>query len=123
MSVGSTDGELVFVYGTLQRGERYHAYLEGQRFVGEHETRAVYRLLHLGGYPGVVPGGATAIRGELWRVTVEVLGRVDELEEVPDEYGREHIATPFGEAWIYLYRGDASAWPEIPGGDWRQRQG
>ncbi len=39
---------LLFVYGTLKRGERANRLLSGQRFVGAAETEPRYRLVDLG---------------------------------------------------------------------------
>lgn len=96
---------LLFVYGTLLRGEPNHRLLSGARFVGHHATEAAYTMYDLGGYPGVVDEGETAIRGEVYGVNGRTLTVIDRLEEVPVEYLRGGIDTPYGAAWIYLYRG------------------
>jgi len=109
----------VFVYGTLLRGEVNHHLLAGTAFLGDHCTEPCFTLFHLGAYPGVAPGGGTAIHGEVYRVDGAGLARLDQLEDYPRLYDRRLIPTPFGRAWIYLYRGRLADRAVIAGGDWR----
>jgi gamma-glutamylcyclotransferase (GGCT)/AIG2-like uncharacterized protein YtfP len=110
---------LVFVYGTLLKGEANHRLLAGAEPLGTHRTRPCFTLLDLGAYPGAVAGGATAIGGEVYRIDGGTLARLDRLEEYPRLYDRRPIDTPYGRAWIYLYRGRRADRPAIPWGDWR----
>jgi len=50
-----------------------------------------------------------------------MLAELDKLEDVPVEYRRELIPTPFGEAWIYLYQDASQLDVMIASGDWCQR--
>jgi gamma-glutamylcyclotransferase (GGCT)/AIG2-like uncharacterized protein YtfP len=109
----------VFVYGTLLRGDVNHPLLQGARFLGEHRTRPCFTMYALGAYPGVAGGGRTAVTGEVFRVDGAGLKRLDRLEDYPRLYDRQLIPTPYGRAWIYLYRGDLRDRPVIQGGDWR----
>jgi gamma-glutamylcyclotransferase (GGCT)/AIG2-like uncharacterized protein YtfP len=109
----------VFVYGTLRRGEVNHRLLEGAEFLGAHRTAPCFKLFLLGAYPGLTRGGASAIAGEVYAVDSACLRRLDRLEEYPRLYDRQLIPTPFGRAWIYLYRGRLEGRPVIQGGDWR----
>lgn len=109
---------LVFTYGTLRRGQRYHAWLEGATCKGRHVTAPRYTMLVLEGYPGVVEGGRTAIVGELYEVSAAALARLDRLEEAPSLYLRRLVPTPRGSAWMYLYRGRARGRRRLPSGDW-----
>ncbi|MES9821043.1 MAG: gamma-glutamylcyclotransferase family protein [Candidatus Thiodiazotropha sp.] len=110
--------DLVFVYGTLRQGEVNHHLLSGAEFCGEHMTRPQYRMLNLGAYPGVVDGGSTAIVGEIYRIDKKQFVHLDRLEAYPVLYNRKLIPTRWGRAWIYLYRGNRSARPVIPSGNW-----
>ncbi len=97
----------LFVYGTLKRGQPYHAELGGARFVRDAVTLAGFRLYDLGPFPGLVRVRAgLAIRGELFEVTLAELERLDHFEG-PD-YRRERIAlVGFPEpVFAYLYLGD-----------------
>ncbi|HYN79683.1 MAG TPA: gamma-glutamylcyclotransferase family protein [Lamprocystis sp. (in: g-proteobacteria)] len=109
----------VFVYGTLLRGEVNHHLLAGARFLGPHRTDPCFCLLRVGAYPGVVRAGGDAIRGEVFQVDTAGLRRLDRLEEYPRLYDRQLILTPYGRAWIYLYRGPRADRPVIHRGDWR----
>jgi gamma-glutamylaminecyclotransferase len=84
---------ILFLYGTLKRGQRNHHLLAGQRFVGEATTEPHYRLHDLGSYPGMVTDAANglAVTGELWEVDDGCLAKLDELEEVPDLYLRRRV--------------------------------
>lgn len=113
---------LVFVYGTLQRGERYHAWLESATYVGAHVTEACFTLHDLGAYPGAGASGCTALTGELYLVDDDTLARLDELEEVPELYTREPLPTPHGSAFVYVLRAVPRDARLIEGGDWRRRE-
>jgi gamma-glutamylcyclotransferase (GGCT)/AIG2-like uncharacterized protein YtfP len=110
----------LFVYGTLRRGECNHALLGTAPFLGQCRTAGRYTLFNLGRYPAAIAGGRTAIVGEVYVLNKALLARLDRLEDYPQEYIRVCIATPYGSAWIYLYR-----WPPAPetpvifSGDWR----
>lgn len=113
--------DLVFVYGTLRRGEYNHRYLSWARWLGNHRTLPCYTLLDLGDYPAVMSGGQTTIFGELYAINDSLLARLDWLEDYPNEYTRERISTPYGPAWIYLYQHPQANTPAIGSGDWRHR--
>ena len=88
---------LLFVYGTLKRGDVRAPLLDGQRFVGESSTAPRYKLFSTGDYHALVeaePLGITgqSVRGELWEVDPPCLARLD-LEEGVDEglYERKQI--------------------------------
>ena len=86
--------QLVFVYGSLKRGFALHAMLQEQFCLGNAVTEALYRLFDLGSYPGLVewPEGL-AIRGEVYQVDFECLGRLDEAEGVAErQYARRKIS-------------------------------
>ncbi|SEO56454.1 gamma-glutamylcyclotransferase family protein [Aquisalimonas asiatica] len=110
--------EQVFVYGTLRRGGSNHRLLRDARLLGAHRTDPVFAMLDVGPYPGVVNGGETAIQGEVYAVTPAQFRELDALEDYPRTYTRQRIATPWGEAWIYLYRPRGQRLPQVPTGDW-----
>ncbi|GAB2642422.1 gamma-glutamylcyclotransferase family protein [Vibrio panuliri] len=111
---------LVFVYGTLRQGESNHHYLANAQLLGLHETAPNYALYDLGAYPAVI-SGHQAIFGEVYLVDEVMLQALDQLEDVPVEYRRELIDTPFGQAWIYLYQDASLLDVIISSGDWSQR--
>ena len=82
---------LVFVYGTLMKGEHHHDQLDGAEFLGARSTRAQYELVQIDYFPALITGGTTSVLGELYAVDDAILARLDELEEVPHYYLRESI--------------------------------
>ncbi|NBC47860.1 MAG: gamma-glutamylcyclotransferase [Gammaproteobacteria bacterium] len=114
---------LVFVYGTLLAGEVNHYLLAGAERLGSHRTEPRFTLIQLGAYPGLITGGHTAVRGEVYRVDGAGLKALDRLEDYPRLYDRQLIATRFGRAWTYLYRGAVGSRRAIPTGDWRDVSG
>ncbi len=94
-SAGPT--HLVFVYGTLKRGQANHHWLVGAEALGR--TRLQGLAMHnVGPYPMAVPVAAPAtespttppplLHSELYRVDAAGLSRLDLLEDVPNEYQR-----------------------------------
>jgi gamma-glutamylaminecyclotransferase len=85
---------VLFVYGTLKRGERNHRLLAGQSFIGVAVTEPRYRLVDLGPYPGLVRDDAAglAVSGELWDVSDCCRDELDDFEGCPEQYTREAIA-------------------------------
>ncbi|HYW58035.1 MAG TPA: gamma-glutamylcyclotransferase family protein [Polaromonas sp.] len=79
---------LVFVYGTLRRGDvrdinRLHP---SPRFVAMGKIAGT--LYDLGPYPGIVLGGAGRVVGEVYEVSLELERVLDEIEEVwPQQTG------------------------------------
>lgn len=110
---------LVFVYGTLLTGQVNHHLLAQATCLGPHRTSARYTLYLLGAYPGLVAHGQTAVTGEVYRVDRAGLCALDRLEDYPRLYRRVLLPTPWGRAWVYLYRGPIAGRQAIPGGDWR----
>jgi gamma-glutamylaminecyclotransferase len=101
---------ILFVYGTLKRGDCRHRFLAGSRFLGLAVTSPGYRLFNLGDYPALVedPSGGQ-IEGELYEVSGHGLRVLDEVEAVADElYVRRSIqlasptTQPTAEAYFYL---------------------
>lgn len=111
----------LFVYGTLQRGQRNHHLLGGQRFLGAARTLPHYRLYATGAYPCLVedPTGI-AVNGELWEIDERILPALDALEEAPVLFERRPVELEgkVTAAVAYFYRGAVaqlaeagSAWP------------
>ena len=112
---------LLFVYGSLRPGAAHHPLLAGARYLGRHRTEPRFTMHDLGEYPGVVERGHHAIVGDIFAVDGVTLTRVDDYEGYPLEYTRRLIATPFGDAWIYLYCGECAGAIVIASGDWRSK--
>ena len=94
---------LVFVYGTLRQGGRYHHLLEQATFLGAAKTSPRYVLVDVGSYPAMLKNGTQAIHGEVYRVHEHTLKELDILEGVPELYTREQIHLSDGTvAWVYF---------------------
>lgn len=108
---------LLFLYGTLKRGQRNHFRMAGQEYLGPARTMPRYRLFDVGPYPGLVEDRAhgLAIAGELWRVDAAALQRLDAFEGAPTAAGRAQGDGEFerglvdleghpGPVYAYFYR-------------------
>ena len=100
---------LLFVYGTLKRGNVRASLLDGQAYLGTATTTR-YRLFNTGDYPALVEADALglaglAIRGELWQVDTVCLRRLDEEEGVEEWLYERCMIRLAGtrRAWSYLY--------------------
>lgn len=115
------DGTLVFVYGTLLRGESNHGLLSRARFLGDGVTTPDYRLLDMGGFPALVQPGECAVHGEVYAVDDCSLALLDELEDHPSYYRRTTIRLADGrEVQSYLLPAPlAFGNATIESGDWR----
>ena len=110
---------LLFVYGTLRRGEANHAHLDDARFVRTACTEPRYELVDLGGYPALLEDGSTAVIGELYEIDSSRLERLDAFEDVPTLYQRKSIRLADIEAEVYVMERDrAHRAPRIVDGDW-----
>ena len=100
--------DLVFVYGTLMRGQsRHHEMEDGCHFVCNGNTQG--DLYRVSDYPGIVNGKGT-VKGELYRTSdaFEVMQRLDWVEGVCGDrplFNRviRKIETAQGELWAYSY--------------------
>jgi gamma-glutamylcyclotransferase (GGCT)/AIG2-like uncharacterized protein YtfP len=129
-------GHLVFVYGTLKRGERNHHRMAGARFVGPAITRdSAFTLIEQASVsapgrttPSVGTGGAHRIAGELYDVDDTLLAALDRFERVGTDYERRTVWLAGGaSAQIYLHSadrrpdrapasfdGNVAHWSEVP---------
>ncbi len=112
---------MLFVYGSLLRGEPNHALLAGACLLGAGETPPHYTLLDLGDYPALAPGGETAVVGEVYEVPPELLPELDRLEEHPHVYVRQDLTLADGRLvqTYLLHERLRSRYRALPGGDWR----
>lgn len=71
--------QLLFVYGSLKRGQANHAQLGRAVFVAVARTLPHFALRMIDGYPALVPG-RRAVWGELYRIETYDLSDLDEFE-------------------------------------------
>jgi gamma-glutamylaminecyclotransferase len=117
----------VFVYGTLKRGFPNHWLMKdgGGKYRGIGRTLPEFTMISLGVYPGVVPGGETSIRGEIYDVDKSLLDQLDHLEGHPTFYQRVQVVLEDQtHAWMYLlpqsfiYVHNKKEWPVVESGQW-----
>lgn len=118
---------LVAVYGTLRKGQGNSYLLREAKFIGDNVLDGEYRMVHLGGFPGVLPTHKTPtpIQVEVYEVTPEQAHGLDRLEGYRgvgenNFYDKQLVTLVDGtEAYIYLLSeegyGDCR---EIETGDW-----
>jgi gamma-glutamylcyclotransferase (GGCT)/AIG2-like uncharacterized protein YtfP len=89
---GAAPGEtLVFVYGSLRRGQANHELLETARPLGAGRT-ATRHALFVDGIPFLAPGPAVHhVRGEVYAVDAATLAVLDRLEGHPGWYTRRPV--------------------------------
>ncbi len=111
----------MFVYGSLKAGFSNHRLLRTARFVGPERTAPEFTMYSLGGFPGVVRGGTTAIEGEVCEVDLETLAALDRLEGHPRFYRRTMVRLE-GEERLETYLLDGEkikGRPVVVSGRWR----
>jgi gamma-glutamylcyclotransferase (GGCT)/AIG2-like uncharacterized protein YtfP len=116
----------LFVYGTLMRGEANAHLMSAARFVGEARTVTAYQLRLLEGYPALLPGGRTAVRGEIHLVDTRLLAALDDFEGHPSLFRRQAVNLAGGgqaEAYLFAQPAAVSAAPLLIDGDWRRWRG
>jgi gamma-glutamylcyclotransferase (GGCT)/AIG2-like uncharacterized protein YtfP len=121
---------LVFVYGTLKRGERNHSFLRNATFVSDARTVDRFSLLDLGSFPAMVRHPAeTQVSGEIYQIDANILERLDRLEGVPTLYDMHRIRVTeldSGEeidVMVYLFAaGNCYRWPTVKDGNWTTRK-
>ncbi len=125
-----TASELVFVYGTLRSGASNACRMEGAEFVGR--GRVAGRLFRISWYPGMVlDKDAGWVTGDLFRVSPEQLGKLDEYEglaagEVEGSEYRRTMVTVYQSdfpdaswnAWVWEWTGPVDREKIVTSGDW-----
>ena len=116
---------LLFVYGTLKRGEPNHFRMADQELLSEAITAPRYRVIDLGPHPGLVRDAAKglAVQGEVFAVTDRCLAELDEFEGDAGAFVRELIeVSGYEQVWAYYLNApvpdgakSGDRWPLPPG--------
>ena len=114
---------LVFVYGSLRRGNVGAMSVRFPEATYVAEGKVCGRLYDLGAYPGLLlDGSAPMVTGEVYEVDDDTLDRLDEFELTSD-YSRKQVEVEHGsermECWIYVPEAEVLTGCElIASGDW-----
>ena len=98
--------ELVFVYGSLKRGQANHRQIASGTFLGPAQLQGL-ALYDLGPFPmAIVSDEPTPIlHGELYGVSTQLLQALDRFEGAPRLYARQRQQLSDGRpVWIYVGR-------------------
>lgn len=123
-------GDLLFVYGTLRRGERASLgdgfYGAGTAFIGKDEVNG--EIFDLGSYPGAMVVGdyfdpkKPRVVGDVFRIKdASIVALLDAYEGYPDLYSRCETKSERGRTvWVYTYNylENMTLNNLIPSGDW-----
>jgi len=100
---------LLFVYGSLKRGQANHGELVAARFVAPARTAPRFALRMIDGYPALVAGDRSIV-GELYQLSPAALAELDDFEG--DGYRRTEVELEGGaRAVSYLSRHPSAGAP------------
>ncbi|SFU81591.1 gamma-glutamylcyclotransferase family protein [Alicyclobacillus macrosporangiidus] len=116
-----TSNHVVFVYGTLRKGQGNRRVMEPHlvRELGEGSIRG--EMYDLGAFPAAALDGDSVVVGEWDEVTDDGLVALDRLEGYPRFYDRTVVRDLNGaaEGWVYHMTGRIPAGaPRVDRGDW-----
>ncbi|XP_059474053.1 putative gamma-glutamylcyclotransferase CG2811 [Neocloeon triangulifer] len=111
-----SDTQLVFVYGTLKKGEPNHEWMSEWEagsfsFVGCGKTALKFPLVIASRYniPFVLdrPGLGHNVAGEIYKIDSAMMNRLDELEDYPIFYNRKQTLIHLNDGteqmcWMYI---------------------
>ncbi|NIG62371.1 MAG: gamma-glutamylcyclotransferase [Serratia symbiotica] len=92
----------IIVYGSLRSKQGNNHLMTSAQLIGEHEL-AGYQIYNLGHYQAAILDECM-IYCEVYRINSSILAELDELKSNTKSYKSELIDTPYGSAWIYLYK-------------------
>lgn len=116
----------LFTYGTLKKGGKYHAFLNGAERVAD-QASVKGTLYDTGlGYPAMSLEHSNDVYGEVYEVPEELWASLDELEDCtgsPDDlYEKKNVPTYVGtEIWntiVYVAKDEALLKQQIASGTW-----
>lgn len=121
--MSSEDRKLIFVYGSLRKGEYNYEYFKG-RFGSQFnylDTLTIdnYDLYSLGSYPGIKKGKGELIV-DVIECSEEVKAGIDSME-LGANYSINNVTHGKYTGDIYIYEGNVNETKKVKHGDWTQR--
>ena len=115
VSPSPQEENLIFVYGTLMRGQCAFGKLRNSRFLGSGVLYG-YAMYDLGNYPGIVQCSEEKVLGEVYAVDDETLKKMDEYEDEGRLYTRSSGSITLSDgntvnAYFYKYNHSVSGPP------------
>ena len=102
---------LIFVYGTLMKGQRAYGVFGNMKYFNDGVLRD-YGLYETGDYPAAVPVKGFNVYGELYEIDDATLKKFDDYEDEGDLYIRKLVKIQTDnkeyDAWFYEYIKDVS---------------
>lgn len=118
--------DFLFVYGALRKGASNDWRLKDAHCLGSAEVLGT--LVKIDWYPGLVLKGDTRVKGEVYKVGLELLRQLDEFEgiglanEAGGEYQRIQSDVLLGQestkVWIYEWLKGIDDYEIVDSGDW-----
>lgn len=125
-------GSLLFVYGTLRKGERadlsQHEKEFGVTYLGKDKINGM--IYNLGSYPGLKVGDYSEfdpdqpiVYGDVFRLEESsIITMLDHYEGYPNLYDRCEVETEDGRrVWVYVYNHAVVDAQRVIHGDWVNR--
>ena len=111
---------LVFVYGSLRKGFGLNPVLNSSEFVSDVQTKPKYTMYSVGAFPCITESGDTSIVGEIYKVDLATLRRLDMIEGVPQLYKKGIVEVDgYEDVIAYFFTEDkAKGLQKIDNGDW-----
>lgn len=98
--------DLLFVYGTLMRGQRAHPLLSGCEYRGRYVLKG-YGMFDLGAFPGIVERNGECVVGEVYSIAPEQIPAMDRYEGEGSLYDRTIVTVSNDcesiRAYAYVY--------------------
>lgn len=123
--------DLLFVYGTLRRGSDHaNAARLARESVWLGQASVAGRLIALGWYPALIPGGAGGVTGDVVRLIdpasswpwLDIFEGCGPDDAEPHEYRRERLAVSglahVSAAMAYVWQRDPAGRAVIASGNW-----
>lgn len=112
------------VYGTLRPGGRaYAAFGLATRTRHLGPCHIPGRIVDLGGYPGLLPGGGRVAGDLLELVDAALVGELDAYEGPDYRRGEIILIEPAVTALVWHWHGQIDGAAPVPGNDWTRRAG